>query len=345
MKFTNLRAFEKHIEGAAPSHFSSLYIVLGKEAFQRKTALDKLLTAMKGSPSSQSEFDVQSFESGQLSSKELMQELNALVLFASKRVVILNEAENLDKDSMSTLEGYFEKPNRSVCLILSASSLHHGSNFYKKAEKIGIVLEFAEEKSWEKERSVPEWIAATVAAEKKSIDAMTCRHLVKLLGTHQELIYSELQKLFCYVGTRSSITMADVSAIVSPVPVETGFQLGEAIFRRDATAALRICKGLLLDDTPFFVLLRQLRSQFQTEYQVSTILAQGGGANEITQLFPYMKGAILERHTAFAQGYGKQNFKAGLLKIDEIELQAKNSGLSSDFLAELLIVRLVTRHF
>ncbi len=345
MKFTNLRAFEKHIEGAAPSHFSSLYIVLGKEPFQRKTAVDKLVTAMKGTPSAQSEFDVQSFESDQLSSKDLMQELNAFVLFASKRAVLLESAEKLDKESMGILESYFEKPNRSVCLILSATSLHHGSNFYKKAEKIGIVLEFVEEKSWEKERSVPEWIATTVAAEGKSIDATTCRQLVKLLGTQQELIHSELQKLFCYIGTRTQITMADVSAIVSSVPVETGFQLGEAIFRRDGTSALRICKGLLLEETPFIVLLRQLRSQFQTEYQVSAVLAQGGGASEITQLFPYMKGAILERHMAFAQSYGKQNFKAGILKIDEIELQAKNSGLSSDFLAELLIVRLVTRTF
>jgi DNA polymerase-3 subunit delta len=345
MKFTNLRAFEKHIEGATPSHFSSLYIVLGKEAFQRKTAVDKLVAAMKGNPSTQREFDFQSFESDQLSSKELMQELNAFVLFASKRAVLLEDAEKLDKESMGILENYFDKPNRSVCLILSAATLHHGSNFYKKAEKIGIVLEFVEEKAWEKERSIPEWIATTVAAEGKSIDATTCRHLVKLLGTQQELIHSELQKLFCYIGTRKQITMADVSAIVSSVPVETGFQLGEAIFRCDGTSALRICKGLLLDDTPFIVLLRQLRSQFQTGYQVSAILAQGGGPSEITQLFPYMKGAILERQITFAQSYGKQSYKAGILKIDEIELQAKNSGLTSDFLAELLIVRLVTRNF
>ncbi len=340
MKLNQLRAFEKHIEGAAPNHFSSLYSILGKDAFQRKTAIDKLLTSLKKS-SPQGEFAIQFVESGQLSSKELMQELNALVLFAPRRAVVLEEAENLDKDSMSILETYFENPNRSVYLILSASSLHHGSNFYKKAEKSGIILEFAEEKPWEKERSIPEWIAATVSSEGKSIDSASCRQLVKLLGTQQELIYSEIQKLLCYIGTRPRITLEDISAIISPLSVETSFQLGEAIFRRDGATALCACKNLLQNDTPFFVLLRQLRSQFQTEYQVSAILAHGGGPNEITQHFSYMKGAILERHIAFAQGYGKQNLKAGLLKIDEIELQAKNSGLETDFLAELLIARLV----
>lgn len=341
MKFTQLRAFEKHIAGAAPNHLSSLYLVLGKESFQRKIAVDKLLEALKDA-APPGGFAVEFFEAERLDSKELMQELNALALFAAKRAIVLDEAEKLDKESMAALESYFEKPNRAICLVLSASSLHHGTNFYKKAEKIGIVLEFAEEKSWEKERSIPEWIAATVAAEGKSIDANCCRQLVKLLGTQQELIHSELQKLFCYVGARSQITLADISAIVSAVPVETCFQLGEAIFRRDGAAALRICKGLLLDETPFFVLLRQLRSQFQTGYQISAILAEGGGSNEITHQFPYMKGAILERHVGLAQGYGKHNYKAGLLKIDETELQAKNSGLETHLLAELLIVKLTS---
>lgn len=340
MKLTQLRAFEKHLEGASPNHFSLLYIILGKDSFQRKMAIDRLVLALRKGSSS---FEFQTLDAERISTKELMQELNAMALFAMQRAIVIENADKLDKESMTALEHYFEKPNRSIFLILTASSLHHGTNFYKKSEKIGIVLEFPEEKPWEKERSVQEWIAATTAAENKTIDSHCCQLLIKLLGTQQELLHNELQKLFCYVGNRTHITPQDISAIVSSIPLDNGWQLGEAIFRRDGAAALQICKGILLDDTPFFVLLRQLRSQFQTEIQVCSILSQGGGPSEVAKHFPYMKGTILERHIALSQGYGMQNFKAGLLNIDEAELQAKNSGLSTDFLAERLMIKLTTR--
>lgn len=342
MKLTQLRAFEKHIEGAAPKHFSLLYIILGKDPFQRKMAIDQLTLALRKS-SSQGSFELQTLDAERLSTRELMQELNAMSLFVVQRAIVVENADKLDKESMTALEHYFEKPNRSIFLILTASSLHHGTNFYKKSEKIGIVLEFPEEKPWEKERSTQEWIVTIVAAEGKSIDSQCCQLLTKLLGTQQELLYNELQKLFCYVGKRTLITQQDISAIVSSIPLDNGWQLGEAIFRRDGAAALQICKSILLDDTPFFVLLRQLRTQFQTEIQVCWILTQGGGTSEVSKQFPYMKGSILERHIAFSQGYGMQSFKAGLLKIDEAELQAKNSGLNTDFLAERLMIKLTTR--
>jgi DNA polymerase-3 subunit delta len=93
---------------------------------------------------------------------------------------------------------------------------------------------------------------------------------------------------------------------------------------------------------PLIVLLRQLRSQFQTEIQICTILAQGGGASEVTRQFTYMKGCILERHMALAQSYGLQNCKNGLLSIDETELQAKNSALEASLLADLLMIKLTS---
>lgn len=342
MKLTNLRVFEKHIEGAFPNRFSLLYLIMGKDSFQRKTAVEKLTAALKKS-APQGSIELLTLDGDRLSKKDIAQELNAPALFVKQRAIAIDNADKLDKESTVALERYFEKPDPAIFLILSASSLHQGTNFYKKCEKIGIVLQFLEEKPWEKERSLQEWIAASATAEGKSMDADCCKLLLKSVGAHRELLHNELQKLYCYVGLRQRITPQDIQAIVSPLPSDNGWQLGEAIFRRDGAEALRICKGILSEETPFIVLLRQLRSQFQTELQVCSILAGGGGSDEVTKHFPHMKGAILERHLAFSQGYGMQHFIAGLIKIDEAELQSKNSGLETDLLAELLMVRLTRR--
>lgn len=297
----------------------------------RRMALEKLQTC----------FSVkQSYDGEKLTLNGLMGDLSTGNLFSSKRLVIIHDADKLDKAVTSRLESYFEKPNPDVCLAFSADSLSHSSNFYRKGEKIGIIFEVVEEKPWEKEQSIQTWIAATVTAEGKKITQPASQALVKALGMQQATLYNELQKLICFIGDRSEIQPADIAAVTSSLAVETGWQLGEALFRRDASTALRIAKAILSDGTPLIVLLRQIRSQFQTEYQVSSILATGGDANAVAKQFPYMKGTILERHLGMARGYGQKRFKKALLAIDNAELKSKNSATDPELLLELTIIKL-----
>ena len=339
MKFNNIKAFEKHLASASPEHLCQLYFILGKEGFERKAAFEKLRTYyFKGQKADA--FSVKTFEGERFSLAELMGELNAGALFAKKRIVLLQDAEKLDKASMQRLEGYFEKPNNSICLVISAASVNHSTNFYKKGEMAGIVLEMAEEKPWEKEKSIHLWIAEVLAAENRRISQPASQRLVKLLGPQQSVLQNELQKLICYIGDRKEIQVEDIAAITTTLSVETGWQLGDAIFGRDTASALRISKSMLNDGVPFILLLRQLRSQFQTGMHISGILAQGGTPGDITEKLPNLRGVILERNMRMAQGYGLKRYKEGLLKIDEIELQSKNSGIDHDLLAELVIIKL-----
>ncbi|MBA2728176.1 MAG: DNA polymerase III subunit delta [Parachlamydiaceae bacterium] len=338
MKFNNLRAFEKHLASAAPNHFCQLYFILGKEAFERRLAFDKLKDSFFNGKKNSS-LGLQTFEADRLTIDELMNELNAGALFAEKRIVVIQDADKLDKPIMTRLEAYFEKPNSSICLVISAAAINHSTNFYKKGEKIGIVFELVEERTWEKEQSIHNWIGTFLAAEGIQIAQTASQRLVKLLGTQQSQLYSELQKLICYIGDRKGIQIEDVSAIVSSTAVETGWQLGESIFRRDTPAALRISKGMLLDGVPFILMLRQLRSQFQTGLQIAERLSKGGSPADIAKQFIYMKGAILDRNINMAQGYGLKRYIDGLLNIDAAELQSKNSA-DPELLAELIIIKL-----
>jgi DNA polymerase-3 subunit delta len=99
-----------------------------------------------------------------------------------------------------------------------------------------------------------------------------------------------------------------------------------------------------MEGQPFLPLLRQIRNQFLTEYQVCALLEQGQTSAEIFQEFPYMKGQILEKHIQNARDYGMGAFRKGLLAIDAAEIQAKNSGVDEQLLAELLIVKLTGKH-
>lgn len=341
MKYTNLRAFEKHIEGATPKHFSDIYMIIGKDRFACKIAVDKLLAGLLKDQKN-SEFCLKTFDGDRCQINDLLEELQSISFFSHKQIIWLDQADKLQKSATKSLETYFQKPNRSLCFIVSAAAINHSTNFYKYAEKSGVVLEFPEEKPAEKERSMVDWINSTITAKGKTIDPQASQHLVKQVGCDMAQLYNELEKLICYVGDRTIITVKDIGAICCSINMENTWQLGDALFRRDAPTALRITKALLNEGTHFFSLLKQIRNQFQTEFQVCSIISSGGSSNDISQLFPYMKGYVLDCHLRNAQAYGMLRFKKGLQLIDETEVSAKNSVMDPDLLAELLIIKLTT---
>ncbi len=153
-------------------------------------------------------------------------------------------------------------------------------------------------------------------------------------GTDQTLLENELNKLFSFVGERASITEDDIKKTLIPISSDTGWQLGEALFRLDGKEALSIIEGQLTGGVAFIALLRQLRAQLVTGYQVLSLL---NDRDQLTLKFPYLRGSLLEKTIKNATTFGAFRFNKALTLIDEIELKAKNSSVSDEFLASLLI--------
>lgn len=342
MKYDNLRAFEKHLESAFPQHFASLYLLLCKDDAEAKEALDLCLRHLLPNNRDLSLF---SFEASNLSYGDLLTELHSNSFFSDKRVLLIQQAEKLKKDVQESLGEYFGniKPNAPVHLLLTSTSLAKSTTFYKQIEKAGIVLDIPEAKSWEKEKRLVDWVSKQAAGQRKIMSHQACQFLVKQIGCDQATLIKEFEKLLCYVGERPEIGIQDVSAICSVLNMETVWQLGEAIFNFNTPNALHIVHDLIIDGNALLPLLRQIRSQFQTGYQIATIMAKGGQPSDIVKEYPYMKGGILDRNIHTSQHYGMERYKKGLLALDDAEMQTKNSVMEESLLAELLIIKLCTR--
>lgn len=341
MKYDQLRAFEKHLEGAAPNHFSSLYLIMSKDDGERKIATDVVVQALLAGRSNRA-LCLAAFDGDNASAEEILSEIDTLSFLTDRKVILVENADKLKKAATEALQATFGRGHRSHYLVIAAGTINRSTNFYKKAEKEGIILDIAEAKPWEKEKRCVEWIIQKAVAQGKGLTPQAAQALVKQVGTDQLLLQQELNKLVCYVGDRREIAIQDVGAICISVNMETIWQLGEALFRRDAASALRITQAQLASGVAFLVLLRQIRNQFQTEFQICSILANGGTPHDITSEFPYMKGAILDRHIQMAQGYGMARFKHAMMAIDEADTQAKNSVADATFLAERLVIKLTT---
>jgi DNA polymerase III subunit delta len=340
MKYSNIRAFEKHLNEAEPEHLSPVYFIVCKDDHERKEAESLLIHTLLRNVGSR-EGALRVFEAERAFLQEILTDLASRSLFAEKRIILIRNADHLNKDGTTKLEEYFDFPSSSIFLIVSACAINRATKFYKQGEKAGIILDIPEEKSWEKENSLITKVMDWAEQSGKKLDHETARYFIQHTGMDQGLLRNEMDKLLCFAGERGHLTMQDISSVCTVVNTKDAWELGSAIFRREGATALHIATWLLTEGAPFFSLIRQLRSQFQTKLQISTLLEEGGGAQEVQQKYPYMKGQILQQNMHLAKSYGKEALKAGLLAIDETEMQAKNGSLDLELLTQRLIFKLI----
>lgn len=330
MKLDNLRAFDKQLQAAAGLQLSQLYTIISKDPFDIKRALESLQRVLP--------LPLKSYPAERV--EHAIADINTYTFFAEKRIIHIFEIESLEKSSQAALVRLFQTLPKEVCLVLSGASLHRGSQLYKHGEESGLIVDIPELKAWEKEKVVEEWVIDHLQGQGKKITPQTAKFLIKQVGPEQSTLFQEMEKLICYTLGRPAIESSDVAAITSSASQETIWQLGEALFARQAQTAFRIAGALLDEGNPILSLLRQIRSQFQTEFQVCCIIEAGGTKEDVAKQFPYMKGFILDRHVTQATQYGRHRFKRALIKIDEAEMAVKSSSLPPELLTDLLIAGL-----
>lgn len=332
MKYNNITAFEKHLEASSAFQSLPVYLFISKDPIEKKELIEVLLKKL----SSKEECNIVKLEAEKILYQELYEELNCFSLFDKKKIIVLQNCEKVSKSLIELIEHFISRhhSSNSYLLVCTSSSLSSTNSFYKLIENMGIIVDISDLKPWEKEKNGTEWIQKIVLQNGFSIDPSAIQQLVKQIGTDKSLLANELEKIFCYVAERKSIHMEDIKAICSVTSQETIWKLSESIFKKEGKTALAILNNLIDEGNAFLTLLRQLRSQFQIGAQVASIIYNNGPLQEISKLFPYMKGKILELNVQQAKTYGLKNYLQGLITIDAFELKAKNSGIVDKYLAE-----------
>ncbi len=334
MKVTTLKSFEKQLESAYPDHLSCCYLILAKESLMAKRGVD-LLKQKVG------DIEHISLEGDKLTAEQIRSELGSMSLFVRKRLIVLTRVEKAKEEVKNVLIRFAASPCPDVVCALVGESLASNTKLYKALEKEGVVLNLTGKgKPWELEKECEQWVIDRVALEGKQIDAQTARRLIQTIGTDLAALDQELEKLVCFTGCREIITPSDVGAVCLGQNQKNVWQLGEAIFSLNLKEAMAIAKALLKEETPLILLLRQIRKQFETDYQVALMLSNRAAHEEISKKFPYMRGRILQTHIDSALSYGLERFRKGLIEIDKAELETKNSAIHDECLMERMIAKL-----
>lgn len=270
--------------------------------------------------------------------KRLFEELSSGSLFREKKLVCC-PLEELSKQKHESIVSQLKNASPEKRYLFYGESLLKSSPLHKAFEVEGVVLDLAEEKPWEKEKAMTEWLLYEAEKDKKRISYQAVNALVKGSQHSFAILSGEWEKLCLYTDGRDNVEETDLEAVSILEQEENPWGLGDALLQRDGKKALEIAFYQLDQGSAVIQLLRQMRHQMQTTLKTALHQQEGSLADWMAQN-PYMKGGIVDKQLKGAAAYGIQRLCSALQLIDQYEFKAKDSLDQPKLLITQLIGRL-----
>ena len=190
-----------------------------------------------------------------------------------------------------------------VVFLLSASEIDKRRSFYKSITKVATVEHFdridTSRSGWEEEA---ESLARSLAAERELIfQPEALEVFVRLAGADTRQLRNELEKIDLYLGAKREIDTQSVRNLVARTATGVIWELGNAIAKRQLSAALALLDQLLFQgETPIGILyaaiIPTVRNLLVTKEILETYGVKAPSA-------PYQFNSVIARLPQAAQNF------------------------------------------
>lgn len=212
-------------------------------------------------------FNVERLYGGDMKVGDLIDASSTFPMMASRRVVIVAEAEKLlipkreskaAEQEQERLEAFIEKPPPHATVVFVCGALDMRRRSVKLLLKVAQVVDCG---TIDSEAGAERWVKARAAREKVNLDPEAVRVLVQRAGLDIVRLRAGLERLALYAMGQSVVSADDVREAVAAGPeAQENFGIANAISRNDARGALKeLALALDAGSAPYFV-LGQLRS-------------------------------------------------------------------------------------
>ncbi|MEA5005141.1 MAG: DNA polymerase III subunit delta [Rikenellaceae bacterium] len=293
--------FQRILTDIKAGKFAPFYLFMGDEPYYADILIDEiteraLLPEERG-------FNLLVLYGLDVTGRDVVEAAMKFPMMASRQVVIVREAQLLDK--MDLLENYFKNPSSSTLLVLALTnkSLDKRTSLYKKALERGEVLET----SPIKENRLVFWIDRYIKDAGKSIEPEASMLMADYCGTELRKLTLELDKLIISIGPAERvITTLHVEENIGISREYNVFELTKAISFKDLPKAFKIAThfGDSPKQYPLIMTLAIIFSHFTKILKYHAIINKNrtAGSNEISSFLGVQPYFIQEFITA-SQNY------------------------------------------
>ncbi len=194
----------------------------------------------------------------------------------------------------------------------------------------GEVREHAAPKPWE----MPRWVTARAGEQGARMDSDAAKELVSIVGSGQQRLAREIEKLILAVHPETRITAEDVEEMAAGETPPKVYDLADAVVGQDLRRALALAEELALDESPsrlVYPVVRRLREV----HRVLVLLDAGVTEKDVAgqmKMPPWMaKKAI-----ALARTADRETVERALCRFADLELDLRGGGTLDEHTAVTL---------
>lgn len=171
---------------------------------------------------------------GEAAFERLQEALQSSPFLASKKLVIIRSA-SVNKQFTEHVESLLNMLPDSTDLIIVEPKIDKRSSYYAWLKKHTTLHEHAELD----EQGLARYLVEAAKAQGSTLSLSDARYLVERVGTSQQLLANELEKLVLY---NPHISRASIDELTEAAPQSTIFDLLEAAFAGNGGRALALYK-------------------------------------------------------------------------------------------------------
>ena len=223
-----------------PSAADAAFVVLhGSESTLKSSALGAISKAVLGEEADETSLVRLDPEADWARVRD---ELATVSMFTSRRMVVVEDADDFVSQHRGQLESYIDKPSKKSTLVLDIKSWKKNTRLAKRLDEQGLEIDCSE-------LAGPKLIGWLVDSAEggygKQLSRDAAALMVELAGTGLGLLEQELGKLASYVGDQPRITPEDVRQMVGGWKAETTWTMLDAVRDGDPGTALGCLEKLL----------------------------------------------------------------------------------------------------
>jgi DNA polymerase-3 subunit delta len=183
---------------------------------------------------------LETFDARSCAPEEVVAALCALTFEPGARYVLVDEAGAWKATELAPLEAVLADmpPDSVLVVIVRGKALKQLAKAVERAG--GDVREYGAPKPWE----LPKWAAERGRELGIELDSETAKQLVALVGTGQQRLSRELEKLALALHPRSNATVEDVDALAARDAAPQVYDLADALVAGDLRASLGLAEEL-----------------------------------------------------------------------------------------------------
>lgn len=331
-------ALAQELQGGKP--LGPVYYIFGDDPYQIREI--KALIQERVQPAFR-DFNFHQVTGGEVPGEQIAALANQLPVMDTHTVVIVREAQLLQKGDWTGLVDYLDNPSETTCLAFFAPERTLQVDSRTKAGKlikkftVGCLKPF--------ENKMPQWIKQRAKSHKLRIDQDAIYRLLDLLGTELTSLDNALERLSLYLGGKGDVDVELVNRTIAGDRDFNVFELAKFVGQRNIEQALRYLRGILNKGEHPLKLLALLVSAFRKLIKARVEFEKGAPLKAFDQFVAPQLRYQREQHIrAFVEQvkmFTLDELREAFFLMEKTDLSLKSSsGLTDVMLMEKLILDL-----